>query len=74
MADGSFVRADLDSASGAVSVLRRVAGGNWRLAIARGDVGALDEAAPELDPTFRAMLLDLWTRLGPLRAAAGGAL
>jgi hypothetical protein len=66
MADGTFVRADVDSASGAVSILRRVGGASWRRAVVRGDTAALDATAPELDPTFRSMLLDLWSRLGPL--------
>ena len=65
MPDGTFVRADVDSTTGAVSILRDVGGVNWRRAVARGDTAALETTAPELPLTDRGAILALWSALGP---------
>jgi hypothetical protein len=68
MPDGTFVRADIDQTTGAVSILRNVNGVNWRRAIARGDSADLDATAPELPPALRAGIAALWDALGPSAA------
>ena len=62
MAEGTFVRADIDT-EGHVSILRNVNGENWRVGVPRHDTAALDNFAPDMPAEARALILSLWGSL-----------